>query len=306
MAMSSNPKLPNFIVAGAAKSGSTSLYEYLKPHPEIFLPEIKESRYFAAEFLFNTLGYNKTSVFNEDRFKALYEGAGEGHKAIGDFGNIYMLYPEESIAKMKRTLGNELKIVFILRNPVKRAYSAYQMAVRNHYEDKSFEEGLELEKERLEEGYCPPDIIAYKKGGLNTEAILKFQQHFPVHVMILEELGANLQGEMSRLFEFLGVNKDFQVEEAIHNKAGALPGGGANAFKLQKKLKELKPFFGFIPGASRFADSIYKLALKTKSKTLDIPPLDRETESDLINYFREDIDRLSKLIDKDLQTLWFK
>jgi hypothetical protein len=82
--------LPNFVLVGAAKAGTTSLYHYLRQHPEVYLPDShKESRFFASELLKDVLHYKQTSVFTFEDFKALYRGA-EAYKAIGDFGNAYL------------------------------------------------------------------------------------------------------------------------------------------------------------------------------------------------------------------------
>lgn len=305
--MSNEQRLPNFVVAGAAKSGSTSLYEYIKGHPEIFLPERKESRYFASEKLVNTLGYNKTSVFDWDEFTSQYKAVLPEHKAVGDFGNLYMIYPELSVENIRTQLGADVKVVFIIRNPVKRAYSAYQMARRNFYEDASFQKGLEKEEERLEEGYVPCDIIAYQKMGMYAEPIAYFQKHFPVHVMILDDLKTDAEGELSKLFSFLGVSPNYKVPPSdVHNQGGSVPESKVNVFKVQKLLKSLKPIFGFIPGLSKLSEWFVKnlssgLAGKTSAKA---EPLSKDMEEQLKDLFREDVAATSKLLGRDLSSLW--
>jgi len=295
------------VVAGAAKSGSTSLYEYIKDHPEIFLPERKESRYFASEKLVNTLGYNKTSVFDWDEFTSQYQAVMPEHRAIGDFGNLYMIYPELSVENIKKQLGSDVKVVFIIRNPVKRAYSAYQMARRNFYEDLSFDQGLQEEAERLEEGYVPCDIIAYKKMGMYAAPISYFQKHFPVHVVILDDLKQDAEKELSKLFSFLGVSPDYKVPPSeVHNQGGEMPESKVNVFKVQKLLKSLKPVFGFIPGLSKLSEWFVKnlsssLAGKTSAKA---EPLSKEMEEQLKDLFRQDVVATSQLLGRDLSELW--
>ncbi|MBI1184019.1 hypothetical protein GC194_07100 [bacterium] len=305
--MSTEIHLPNFVVAGAAKSGSTSLYEYIKGHPQIFLPEKKESRFFASEKLVNTLGYNKTSVFQWADFVAQYSKATEQHKAIGDFGNLYMIFPELAIANIKKYLGSQVKVVFIIRNPVKRAYSAYQMARRNFYEDQSFEQGLALETQRLEEAYVPCDIIAYKKMGLYYAPIKQFMEHFKVHVMVLEELNAHPRKELRKLFDFLELTEHYAINiEAAHNRGGTVPATKVNIFRFQKFLKKLKPYLGFIPGLSTLSEKTVKslagnLAQKTNTAA---EPLSPELEARLKEEFRSNVQNLSELLQKDLGSLW--
>lgn len=298
-------KLPNFVVAGAAKSGSTSLYEYCKLHPQIYVPEIKESRFFAAEHLKGTLGYNRTGIFDIDSFNNLYKGVTSDHKAIGDFGNVYMTYAEHSAKEIKKHLGPETKIVFILRNPVGRAFSAYKMALRNHYEDQSFERGLELEKQRLREVLCPPDIIAYRGGGLSYEPIVHYKKFFDVKVVILEELSANPNAELGDFFSFLGVDRiDIAAEE--HNVAGTSSLGGPSVLKFQKAIKTLGKYAGFIPGSRAAGKLAVNTLLKFKkgvSKPTEVV-FDERIKEELRLYYQPEIQRLSKLLDKDLASLW--
>lgn len=305
--MDSNKRLPNFVVAGAAKSGSTSLYEYIKNHPQIFLPEKKESRYFAVEKLRKTLGYDKTSVFDWDEFVGQYNAVEESHKAIGDFGNLYMIFPELAVENIKEKLGEDVKVVFIIRNPVKRAYSAYQMARRNFYEDQSFERGLELEEERLEKGYVPCDIIAYQKMGLYASPISFFKEHFPVHVIVLDDLKKDAKEELKKLFAFLEVDSLYEVPPAqVHNQGGEVPQSGINVFKIQKALKSMKPIFGFIPGLSRLSEWL----VNTLSKNIGgrtsrkAEPLSPAMEERLRQFFRNDVEAMSKLLNRDLLELW--
>ena len=307
MSKQAKVRLPNFVVAGAAKSGSTSLYHYLKGHPEIFLPEKKESRFFANEVLTNTLGYNKTSVFGWDNFKNQYTDATETQKAIGDFGNLYMIYPEIAIPNIKKHLGEQVKIVFIIRNPIKRSYSAYQMARRNFYEDQSFEQGLVLEEERLQEAYVPCDIIAYKKMGRYAKPIVEFKKHFDVHTIVLEEMQQNPNKELESLFKFLGVDPGYQPEtKGAHNTGGEVPNTNVNVFKVQKMLKSLKPILGFIPGLSQFSEWIVKtMSGKLSNKTAQkAEPLSKEMEQKLFEIFKDDIENTSELLNKDLKQIW--
>jgi hypothetical protein len=304
--MNKDLNLPNFVVAGAAKSGSTSLYAYIKEHPEIFLPTKKESRFFASEKLTNTLGYNKTSIFTWEDFTNQYALVNSEHKAIGDFGNLYMIFPELAIENIKKQLGDNVKVVFIIRNPIKRAYSAYQMARRNFYEDKSFAEGLELENERLQKGYVPCDIIAYKKMGLYAEPITEFKKHFDVHVIVLEELKDHTQRELKKLYNFLGVSDTFELKSnEAQNKGGSMPTKGVGIFKFQKFLKSLKPIFGFIPGLSKLSEFLVtSLANVSKKKNKKAEPLSAELELKLFEIFRADVKKTSELLTKDLWSIW--
>ena len=146
---------PNFLVVGAAKSGTTSLFNYLTQHSDIYIPEVKECRFFSqlpknykglgAEFFPNS-GITDERVY----FKLFCE---HEDKVCGDMSNDYLYYYEKSIKNIKKYLGNEIKIVIVLRNPIDRAYSNYMHHIRDGWENISFEQALDDENRRIEENW---------------------------------------------------------------------------------------------------------------------------------------------------------
>ena len=144
---------PNFLVVGAAKSGTTSLFNYLTQHSDIYIPEVKECRFFSqlpknykglgAEFFPNSGITDERVYFN------LFSGHED--KVCGDMSNDYLYYYEKSIKNIKKYLGNEIKIVIVLRNPIDRAYSNYMHHIRDGWENISFEQALDDENRRIEE-----------------------------------------------------------------------------------------------------------------------------------------------------------
>jgi hypothetical protein len=306
--MVSKAQLPNLIVAGAAKAGTTSLYAYLKGHPEVYLPERKESRFFASEKLVHTLGYNRTSVFGWEQFCQGYAGAGPVHKVRADFGNLYMIYPELAIANIKRYLGQEgVKVVFMVRNPVTRAYSAYQMARRNFYEDADFEQALDREDARLAQGYVPCDIIAYQKMGCYTAPIRMFMESFDVKVLVLEELQANAGSVYGELCDFLGIAAlPLAGLGQVHNQGGSLPADSGTVFRVQRAMKRLRPALGFVPGLNQLAAwTVGRLAkAKLKGGAKPAPPLEELLRRRLETYFYPDVAALGHVLGKDLLSLW--
>lgn len=301
-------KQPNFIVAGAAKSGSTSLYEYLKGHPQVFLPDIKESRFLACEKLVNTLGYNRTGVFSAQDFWGLYKDVNDSHKAIGDFGNVYMLYPELVIPKIKSLLGSEVKIVFVIRNPLPRVVSAYKMARRNFYEDQSLEKGLLLEEARLEKGYVPPDIIAYYRSGDYYPGIKAFSDQFETHVMLLEELLSDPKKTMDALFDFLEIDRmELTGLGEVHNKGGATPRGATLFFRLQKAAKAIgAPLVAAFPWLRKVSSNFFMTVYGWlgRKKVDEEVVLSEDTQELLKKRYRSNTEALSKLIGKDLIKIW--
>ena len=116
-------KLPNFLIVGAAKCGTSSMHNYLNQHHDVFMCDPKE-----PHFLINKeIGTERISVGVSE--KIAYEKLfldGENLKYRGESSVMYLMYPEIVIPKIKEYLGNDVKIIIMLRNPVERAYSGYQ------------------------------------------------------------------------------------------------------------------------------------------------------------------------------------
>ena len=105
---------PNFLIVGAAKSGSTSLYQYLSQHPEVFMPVNKEPNYFVGEYqkLMNESSPNYTRsmnrmVFDKNAYYNLFNKATLEHMAIGEAPVTYLFKPEFAIPKIKKELGSK-------------------------------------------------------------------------------------------------------------------------------------------------------------------------------------------------------
>ena len=176
--------LPNFFIAGVPKAATTSLHEYLKQHPQIFMSDYKEPNYFVRG----------SGVEKWGDYLALFKDAG-GKKAIGESSAAYC-YCEESPGWIKSSLG-DVKIIIILRNPASRAFSLYGWMVREGYEDApTFAEALEREPVRLHDPVfrvqCPqffPDYL-YFTTGLYFEQVSRYIETFGrdrVKIYLFEE-----------------------------------------------------------------------------------------------------------------------
>src|SRR5437588_7141599 len=166
-----SPK-PNFLIAGAAKAGTTSLHDYLGQHPDIYMSTFKEPNYFVPGYAYE----------DWEDYLALFAGA-RGETAVGESSTGY-LYCEESPLRIKSTLG-DVKIILILRNPARRAASLYWWMVREGYENApSFADALERESSRARDpdfrANCPqffPDYLYYTTG-LYSEQVERFLETF--------------------------------------------------------------------------------------------------------------------------------
>ncbi|TCJ20786.1 sulfotransferase [Rubrobacter taiwanensis] len=135
--MSANDRGPDFIIIGAQKSGTTSLYRYLTEHPRVAPAATKQVDFFAHESFRRGYGWY-LAQFPQDRGK---------ETLTGEASPYYMFHPHAPRRVFE--FDPRIKLIAILRNPVDRTYSHYQHQVRNWREPLAFEEALEAEEARL-------------------------------------------------------------------------------------------------------------------------------------------------------------
>ncbi|MFC1812830.1 sulfotransferase domain-containing protein, partial [Thermodesulfobacteriota bacterium] len=134
--------MPNFLIVGAAKSGTTSLYSYLNQHPDIFMPKWKELSFFIGDPAGPIHKVKKPEFF----LRVFATVANQ--TAVGEASTSY-LYDESAPKRIKEVLG-AIKIIIVLRNPVDMAYSLYNHQVRKEGETlENFEAALEAEADRI-------------------------------------------------------------------------------------------------------------------------------------------------------------
>lgn len=211
-----------FFVVGAAKAGTTSVYYYLKQHPEIYVHPYKDvACYFCERY-----GMPITlEEFNE----LMASGSTHDTLMAGDVCSDYLADPSaaEKIAKIFPTA----KIIIILRNPVDRAFSLYQWMTREGYEYFSnFRDALAAEPERLARQLKDPDLISpakndylYFHSGLYSRQVQRYLERFPgnqVLILSYDDLCKDGVAFMQRIYAFLGVRGNFVPEIRIHNRAG--------------------------------------------------------------------------------------
>jgi hypothetical protein len=295
--------LPNFFIVGAARSGTTSLDRYLSQHPEIYVTPRKETHFFAVDDFppsFKGPGDEKlnTSVIRDQEQYAQLFASVTGKKAIGESSAFYLYFlgTAERIAQAVP----DAKIIILLREPVGRAFSAYSYMVSNGRETLSFEEGLNQEEERRQEGWEP--IWWYKELGLYYRQVRHYLEVFgtqQVKVLLYDELCANAGQMLRDVFAFLGVEEDVVIDTSVrHNPSGApksrrlytlLGNFIDNPNFLEKRIKSLLPLRLREAWASKAIDKLTRPAL-----------LDPQIHAQLQAYFAEDVSKLEDLLHRDL------
>jgi hypothetical protein len=224
------PRLPDFLIAGAAKCGTTSLASWLGAHPQAFVPAIKEVGYFALDHLY---------ARGTEWYLEYFAGAGDA-RAVGEATPNYMFYPW-SIERIAEDLPG-VRVIVCLRNPSDRAYSHYlHWRDRLMLEPRTFAQAVEDELaaggEEIaihQRGRKPP-YFAYVARGRYLEQIERLVTAFGrerVHVVLLDDMRADAAAEYARVCRFLGIDDGF---------VPATLGGSENRYQRHRRDRLLRP-----------------------------------------------------------------
>lgn len=197
---------PAFLIIGTQKGGTTSLYHYLTQHPNIKAAAVKEIHYFDEQY---DHGF--------DWYKRHFPSDLSAHDITGEASPYYLFHPQTP--SRVRELLPDMKLIVLLRNPVDRAYSHYQMMVRKGFEQLSFPEALLAESARVQDEYermvQDPSYrsancihFSYLKRGLYAEQLERWLQYFPPEqflIMNSESLFQDAAECCQRAWEFLGM-----------------------------------------------------------------------------------------------------
>ena len=197
--------LPNFLIIGSAKAGSTALAAYLSSHPQVFVAAEKEVHFFDDHF-------HRGVDWYSSRFDAV-----RGEVAVGDATPTYM-YMDEAIGRMAALLP-DAKLIAILRNPVDRAHSHYWW-MRALDERRSFADAVHDEIQGREEPN-PEKYIAAGRYLERLESVCRYYPRSSLHVVVLEDLRASANATFADVCRFLGVDDRVEPSNlgAVHNPA---------------------------------------------------------------------------------------
>ncbi len=284
--------LPNFMIIGVAKAGTTSLYRYLEQHPQVFMCPIKGTNFFGYE---DARAWKWTDEGDPpmlqnfqartfEEYEACFAGASD-EIAIGEASPQYFRCP--TAARRIHECIPDVKLVASLRNPADRAFSGFLMRTRRGEAVKSSYEELTPEASHVREGFY------YKR-------MKRYFDTFPRHqikIYIFEEFKKDPAKVVVDLYDFLGVDTNFVPDTSTrHNPAGV------------PKLRLLNRLF-FSPTLIRIAqsvlpESLQRVAKRVQQQNLKAPPkIPAELRAKLLDLYREDILKLEALLDRDL-SIW--
>jgi hypothetical protein len=287
-------RLPNFVVIGAAKAGTTALYWYLQEHPEVFMSPLKETNFFAygvdpeGRLLYGDPELHRFPIKNLDAYADLFAGAGD-EKAVGEASPIYLECPEAA-GRIQKLLP-EVRIICGLRDPVDRAYSDYLMYLRNR--GRRFEPEKEFHPSAR---WAKPDSH-WMQLGFYHDQLARYYELFPqrnIHVFLFDDLRAS-EGEVVKdIYRFLEVDEDFVPDfDTPHNVGGVPVRMWLERFLTNRSLQRVAE--RIVPKAA--SDRVRAFRMRNMDK---VPPLPASLRSELVEYFQNDLAKTGGLIGKDL------
>jgi hypothetical protein len=295
--------LPNFLIIGAGKSGTSSLYYYLQQHPEVFMCPVKEPNFFAYDP--NHKGWNgpakdlgKVTKTLEDYLK-LYEGV-RNEKAIGE-ASPSTFHPF-GCQQVRRYIP-DARLICILRQPVDAAYSAFLHRRRDRMEPESdFLRAYRSAKARIAAGWAP--MLYYPR--YYSQPLKYWLSQFSreqFRFYLTEELKLDPFALLRNLFQFLGVDENFQPALARKNTAHIIRSQTVRQMLANDRNQPVvtKLLKRFVPSKLRYPlrSSIQKW------NNGSAPRLNPQLRNKLTLELRDEILRVQELIQRDL-SLWLK
>ncbi len=318
--------LPNCFVIGAPRSGTTSLYEYLNAHPDVYMSPLKEPDFFsrpsldAVEVTDDTASPRLEDAARSDpalradfeEYAALFAKVGD-EKIVGEASAIYLGHP--TAAHHLRRYVPGAKLIAILRDPAQRAHSHFVHAQRIYaeYERSALDDTVTRSiadefNQVVDEAYRngPPepaitDPQVWVRSGFYHQHLTRFQALFPsdqLIVFLYEDLVEDAQALMTSIFHFLAIDDTFTLPSTAAFNASVVP-----------KSRTVFRFFTTRNPVMRYARAVAPtrlrdLAMRSRNRLLggEKPPLDPDQRAKLVAIYHDDIERLQELLGRDLSS----
>jgi len=228
---------PDFFIVGAARSGTTSLYNYIVQHPLIVMSPIKEPHFFSEFYPSGKIVRDKNDYLSLFKNIPSYIKAGEA--------SSFYLYSSIAAEQIKSFIPNP-KIVILLRNPIDRAYSLYWHLLRAGEENLSFEKALNAEPDRIKNGWLYG--YHYTTSGFYYDQVLRYLKVIGkenVNIFLFEDLNNDPHAVCQNIFSQLNIDMNVTINcEKIYNKSGMHKKLWLSRFlKSQSNLKRVMKYF---------------------------------------------------------------
>ncbi|MFO8015518.1 MAG: sulfotransferase [Candidatus Woesearchaeota archaeon] len=303
-------KKPNLFIVGFPKSGTTAMYEYLKQHPQVFMSDYKEPRFFATDLHKESDSFRGEGSFFPVRtlpeYLKLFEGAGS-RPVIGEASPHYII--SKDAASNIHRFNPSAKILILVREPVGFLQSFHSEMVFNlHETEKDMEKALALESERrkgknLPESAGTPSLLYYSEWLKYSDNIRRYLREFPrkqVKIIIFDDFRRDNHKVCRDIYRFLGIDDSFRPSSCTPNPNKELRFAFLKAFlrkplvwRIIHRVIPLK-LYGLVENIFK------KLFMKEAPRKKISPHLRRK----LMRKYKPEVKKVSRLLGRDLVSMW--
>ncbi|HUH81771.1 MAG TPA: sulfotransferase [Solirubrobacteraceae bacterium] len=316
-------RMPNFFIVGHAKSGTTALYEMLRRHPQVFMPEYKggagkEPWYFSRDNPnpqrsgARDISFTGRRAITEEEYLSLFAGARPGQ--LRGEGSSSYLWSRTAAARIAAARP-DARIIAVIREPASFLRSLHLQLLQNRHESVyDFKEAVELDDSRRENRHIPsnsywPAALIYSDRVRYVEQLRRYHEHFPaeqVLVLIYDDFREDNEATVRRVLRFLDV-EELPVEPLTANPTIA-PRAGVEAWRRKLRRGE-DPVWRAIRDAgkaltTRGIREKFFYPLVPRALYTQPPPPDEEFMAELRRRFKPEVVALSDYLQRDLVALW--
>ena len=271
-------RLPNFLVIGAMKCGTQSMYRYLRQHPEVFMHPTRDLRFFTEEHNWNR---------GVDWYRSQFAGAGRA-SVVGEAPNGYTRHPiYGGVPERIHGLLPDVRMVYVIRSPLKRIESHYRHRIVTGFEWRGAEDAIRED----------PSYVAISRYGSQLEQYLRFFPLEQILILSLERLIAEPDAMLGRLCRFLGIAETPGIpypRENITRERSSAP----------LLLRRFSRFSSLRPHVQRASRRLHHTRFGGSTAADEVPfDLGRDTRERLDDVFREDLALLSSIAGESFEDL---
>ncbi len=292
--------LPNFLIIGAARSGTTALHRYLRQHPQVYMSPIKEPGFFAYENedcdFYGADGSTWPVITALQEYTSLYDGV-TSEVALGEASTDYLYNPTGKAPERIQYYIPAVKLIAVLRNPVEASYSHFLAGVSSGLEPLAdFAQAVEDEERRIASNWSP--FYHYTRKGFYGRQLKQYVDRFDseqIRVYLYEDWKADNQGILRDIFCFLSVDDSFVPDTSLSHNVSGVP----KSKILHSTMTRRNPVRSLARAliGKRFRQ---KLRMRLLDINLATPALEPALRQHLLQMYRPDILLLEELIARDL------
>jgi hypothetical protein len=296
----SRGRLPDFFIIGAAKAGTTTLYETLRQHPQVFLPVTKEPGFFCDD---------DDYAHGLDWYRNTYSAGADAAARTGEATSTYLYWGRKVVPRLEQAYATSLpKIIAIFRDPVALVRSFYWHSVREARETLDLRDALAAEPQRLVEHEAflrrrGRIVYGYRRIALYATHLGPYLERFPASrrlFLLTEDLG-NFESLVRTLETFLELDHAPGLTPVVGN-AAALPRSPALHRWLRERSLVKDAAKRVLPAPVRHR--LKMRAMHANLKPFRTPPIDADLASDLRRHYAEEMKVLEGIIGRDLSA-WY-